>query len=419
MAGVGVDRHAAGGQREAERFRAAPRDRVDERPLRVGRHEGQREQHATDVDAKAFPALRELRDVRAQRRFHVGRILLGDDAPVQPERDAIRNDVRVDAAFDQADDERRMRDAGHARADRRVRRAERIEAGQDAVRGLQRVDAALRLGRVARTSAHVDFEMQAAVVRRRDRVGEARADREVGVRHALREQPRRAEGAADLLVVGEMQLDGAIERRAERRRMQQRAQRKRVRGEIGFRHGDAASVHDAVAHDRRVRIHRPVLAGRHDVAVRVERDRRAAAAAEVRAHDQVRARRHAVRRSLFGGHRVALDVKSHRFEQRSGARGVRRAVAGRIVGRLPDEFGQKRLGVVAMQREPVANRRGIRGGCLRVHSSPRAVTGGGIAACASRRRRACLPSGPRARTSRGTRGARRRGRRSTTTRTRG
>ena len=57
---------------------------------------------------------------------------------------------------------------------------QRVERGQDVGRGLQRVDAGLRHGGVRRAAGDQDFEMQAAVVRGDDGVGEAGADREVG-----------------------------------------------------------------------------------------------------------------------------------------------------------------------------------------------------------------------------------------------
>ena len=58
-------------------------------------------------------------------------------------------------------------------------------------------------------AVHGHLELQAAVVRGDDLVAEAGGDQQVGLDEALREQPARAELAAELLVVGEVQLDAA------------------------------------------------------------------------------------------------------------------------------------------------------------------------------------------------------------------
>ena len=59
-----------------------------------------------------------------------------------------------------------------------------------------------------------DGQLQAAVVRGDDGVREARAEREVGLRDAFGEKPGRAERAAELLVVRQVQFDRAVEREA-------------------------------------------------------------------------------------------------------------------------------------------------------------------------------------------------------------
>ena len=73
---------------------------------------------------------------------------------------------------------------------------------------LQRIDAGVRIGGV-RPAVQRDLELQAAVVRGDDLVAEAGGDQQVGLRQLLREQPAGAELAAELLVVGEVQLDAA------------------------------------------------------------------------------------------------------------------------------------------------------------------------------------------------------------------
>ena len=86
---------------------------------------------------------------------------------------------------------------------------------------------------------HRDFEMQHAVVRGDHRVGEARADREIGLADALVQQPFRPDEAAGLLVVGQMQFDRAVE---PGRIVLQRQQREGIAREIRFRHRGAAAV---------------------------------------------------------------------------------------------------------------------------------------------------------------------------------
>jgi hypothetical protein len=73
---------------------------------------------------------------------------------------------------------------------------------------------------------HDDLELQAAVVRGDHRVAEARGDRIVGPRQLVLEQEAGAGESAELLVVGEVQLDRAVERRAGLRERAQRAERK-------------------------------------------------------------------------------------------------------------------------------------------------------------------------------------------------
>ena len=58
---------------------------------------------------------------------------------------------------------------------------QRVERRKDRGRRLQRIDAGEGHGGVGRAAAHLDLEMQAAVVRGDDRVGEAGADREIGL----------------------------------------------------------------------------------------------------------------------------------------------------------------------------------------------------------------------------------------------
>ena len=93
---------------------------------------------------------------------------------------------------------------------------ELLQAAGDApearrVGALQRVHAGVRNGRVRHLAVHRDLHLQAAVVRGHDLVGKARAQRQVGPGEALAQQPARAQLAAELLVVGEVQLDRAAQ----------------------------------------------------------------------------------------------------------------------------------------------------------------------------------------------------------------
>ncbi len=207
---------------------------------------------------------------------------------------------------------------------------------------------------MTRAAEHLDLQVQAPVVRGGDRVGKAGRDREIGLRYAVREQPGRPERAAHLLVVREMQFDGAVECGTGRGRRLQRAQRERVCREVRLGHRDPAAIHDAVAHLGAVRIEGPVLARRDHVAVRRQRDRRTHAAAEMCTHDEVHARGHAVRGGFARRNRMPLDVQAHRLEQRRGERGMRRAVTRRVVGRLPHQCREERHGIDAVRREKAA-----------------------------------------------------------------
>src|SRR5258708_36302113 len=108
---------------------------------------------------------------------------------------------------------------------------------------MEGVDPRLRNGGVRGSSRETRLELQAAVVRGDDSVGEAGADGEVRPGEAACEEPGGTELAADLLVIGEMQLDASAERVSLPVQGLQRRERERVSREVRFRHRDAASVH--------------------------------------------------------------------------------------------------------------------------------------------------------------------------------
>jgi hypothetical protein len=76
--------------------------------------------------------------------------------------------------------------------------------------------------------------------------------------------------------------------------------------------------------------------------MRVEGDRRPAVA-EAAAHEEIGAGDHPVRPNEIVGHLVALDREAEGFEQPGRPRGMGVAVAGRVVGGSPDEFGEEGL----------------------------------------------------------------------------
>ncbi len=181
-----------------------------------------------DPDALALAGFRDERD---QAALHLGGVLLGDHAAVEAEGDAVGHHVGVDAAGDQPDVELGRADAGRAALDARELLSLRVERREDRVRRFERIGAGLGHGRVGLAAAHGDFEMQAAIVRGHDRVGEAGADREIRLGDVLVEQPLGTDLAAGFLVVGEVQLDMAVEAVAvglERAQARRRRSRSRI-----------------------------------------------------------------------------------------------------------------------------------------------------------------------------------------------
>src|SRR6185295_20333464 len=98
-------------------------------------------------------------------------------------------------------------DAGRRGTYPREPGAMRIERGENAGGRLKRVDAGLRHGGMRLLAGDRHLEMQAAVVRGDDGIGEPGRDRRIGPGQLLVEQPFRADDAADLLVVGEVELE--------------------------------------------------------------------------------------------------------------------------------------------------------------------------------------------------------------------
>ena len=64
---------------------------------------------------------------------------------------------------------------------------------------------------MGRATAHLDLQMQAAIVGVDNRVRKAGAERQIRLRQAFRQQQGWADLAADLLVIGQVQFDGALQ----------------------------------------------------------------------------------------------------------------------------------------------------------------------------------------------------------------
>jgi hypothetical protein len=209
------------------------------------------------------------------------------------------------------------------------------------------------------------FQMQAAIMRDGDRMGEAGADRVIGPGKPLLQQPGRADRAAGFLVIGQMQLDRAAEGRA---RVAQRLQREGIGGEVRLGDSDAAPIHPAVALLGAVGIAEPARAGGDHVAMRIQRHGRAGA--EAVAHDQVGGADHAGGTDRLGRDGVALDGEAEGFQQGGGADGMGGAVARRVVGRDADQLGEEidLFGMVRVDmREDRGRRYGSLGGFGRAH----------------------------------------------------
>ena len=125
-------------------------------------------------------------------------------------------------------------------------------------------------------------------------------------------QPLRADVAADFFVIGEVKLERAAKLEALRNRGIEREQRPRISGEIRLRHRHAAPEHDAavraVFDHRTIGVDAPSEAGRHDIAVGIERDDRAVA--EAVAHDQIGRALHADRLDGGARHGMCLDLQA-------------------------------------------------------------------------------------------------------------
>ena len=194
-----------------------------------------------------------------------------------------------------------------------------------------------RGGRRGPSGQDLHLQVKAAVMRVDDRIGKAGADRQIGTREALLDQPARADLAARLLVIGDVQFDRAVEPRAA---FLDGQHGEGVSGDIRLRHRRPAPDHPAVDDRRAVRIVRPPRPGRHHVAMRIERDRRAPLP-ETAPHDQVGRRDHAVGLDEVLGNLEPLDLKAKSFQERGDDFCGAVAIPGRIVRRNLHDLGQE------------------------------------------------------------------------------
>ena len=209
------------------------------------------------------------------------------------------------------------------------------------------------------SAAHGDLEMQAPVVRRRHRVREAGAEGVIRLAQPLLQQPSRPDVAAGLLIVGQMQLDAAVELDSVVRERLKREQRVGVGREVGLAHGNAAAIHHAAMFGilddgGAVGIMRPAQTGRDDIAMRVERDA-GPVLAEALAHDEVGGRDHADRGHVGFRHREALDIETEAAQPARRGLGVRGAITRRVVGRNLDHGGEEGGLGREMSIDPVAH----------------------------------------------------------------
>src|SRR5262245_15088008 len=213
---------------------------------------------------------------------------------------------------------------------------------------LQRVGTRARYGSMRGASRELDLEMQAAVVGGDNAVGEACRDDEIRPCDVLLDEKGGADQAARLLVEGEVQLDRACQRQATLLHGQQRIA---VGGEVRLGNGHAASVHHAVDDFRAVGRMRPAFAWRHNIAMRIERDRRSRS--EAVAHDEIGGAEHAVGGDAVLGDPMSLDLEADTLQQVCGSVGDGLAVAWWIVRGYADERGEE----LRLLRTPLAQER--------------------------------------------------------------
>src|SRR5208337_77500 len=81
-------------------------------------------------------------------------------------------------------------------------------------RRFERVDSSVRRGRMGGLPIHLDLKMQTAVMRVHYAIRESGADDQIGLTDPFAHKKAWTDIAAGFLIVGEMQLDRAVQRNA-------------------------------------------------------------------------------------------------------------------------------------------------------------------------------------------------------------
>ena len=210
---VRVQRATRDRYRLAEHDLAVPLQRTDQGSIGRKRFQGLREQQPANLDANAEDLRRRFVDHPAHVGLDIRRRLLRDHPPVELQHDLAGNDVGVRAALDATDVEVRVRDARDARSHRPVARVLRVSAFRIDVAPSSASMPVSGIAACAIFPCTVTSSCRQPLCAVTTCVAKPARDQVVRLRELLPQQPRGAELAADLLVVGEVQLDAAPQRR--------------------------------------------------------------------------------------------------------------------------------------------------------------------------------------------------------------
>ena len=170
VARVGIERHPGWPDGDAEDLAGVSLDRAHQparlrqRPQRLGKQDSS----ALNRDARRHRG--GTLDQLDQRALDRGAVLLRNDAAVDTKRDAIGNDVGIDAARNQADRDLRRADAAPGAHDSRQSPTLAVDRGEDRHARLERIDARGRHRGMRLAAAYGHLEMEDAVVRHGDGV---------------------------------------------------------------------------------------------------------------------------------------------------------------------------------------------------------------------------------------------------------
>ncbi|MNS76702.1 hypothetical protein D3C72_1102570 [compost metagenome] len=299
-------------------------------------------------------------DDRTDMGFDFCGVLFGNHAAVDLEHHLAGHHVGVGAAVDAADVEIWVLDARYLGGDLLVLGVLGIQRIHQHYGSLQRIHPRMRHGSVGHLALHGNFHLQAAVVGRHHFVAEAGCDHQIGLGQPLLQQPARAHDAAELFVVGVVQLHrtlGGFGHGFEGTHGVGEA------GEIALAHRGSAAVELAIHDFGAIGVLGPALAGRHHIAVGVQGDGAArACAAVLAAHDQVGDRFHAIGLDLGFRHHVPFGFVAKVLEQLGRTFGVGRIVAGRRIGGNLHQLLEELHFFVKVLVDPLVQ--GCVGGCV-------------------------------------------------------